>query len=86
MKNAKNEKIEKFYSIYKIILKEGAEEIKEDNIKDLKIISIADDLQQVADILNYNKKYLSSIKTIKNRYKIIDNKYIIYIDNTEDVI
>ena len=81
-----NAKIEKFYSVYRIILKEKEEGVKEDNIKDLRTIGIVDDLEQVADLLKYNSNYIRAIKTIKNRYKIIDNKYIIYLDDTSDVI
>ena len=82
----KNAKIEKFYSVYRIILKEKEKGVNEDNIKDLTNIGICDTLQDVAELLNYNNTYIKSIKTIKNKYKLIDNKYIVYIDTTEDVI
>lgn len=78
--------MEQFYSIYKIILKEKEQGVKEENIKDLRIISTADTLEEVAEIIDYNKSYISSIKTTNSRYKIIDDKYIIYLDNTEEVI
>lgn len=82
----KNAKIDRFYSVYRIILKEKEEGVKEDNIKDLQTIGIVDDLEQVADLLKYNSNYIRAIKTIKNKYKLIDNKYIIYLDDTSDVI
>ena len=82
----KNEKIEKFYSVYRIVLKEGSEQVDNENIKDLVNVGVCDTLQDVADLLNYNTSYLKSIKTKKNKYKLIDNKYIIYLDDTSDVI
>jgi len=75
----KNAKIEKFYSVYRIVLKENEKELTEANIKDLQNIGICDTLQQVADLINYNNSYISSLKN-NDRYIIIDNKYIIYTD------
>ena len=82
----KNEKIEKFYSVYRIVLKEGSEQVDNENIKDLVNVGVCDTLQDVADLLNYNTSYLKSIKTKKNKYKLIDNKKKIYLDDTSDVI
>ena len=82
----KNAKINKFYSVYRIILKEKEKGATNDNIKDLQTIGIVDDLEQVADLLNYNSNYIRAIKTIKNKYKLIDDKYIIYLDDTSEVV
>lgn len=72
------------YTFYKIILKDNTKEISNDNIKDLKLITFFDSMEQVSDYLNYNLKYLSTFKTIKNRYKIV-NDIIIYKDDIEEL-
>ena len=85
----KKEKIEKFYSVYRIELKEGSEELNNENIHDLVNVGVCDTLQDVAELLNYNTSYIKSRKTIKKSYttyKLIDDKYIIYFDDTSDVI
>lgn len=73
-------KKEYFYTIYSIELKEGAEEINNDTLEDLKAVTQFDTMQEVAEYLDEHIKYIYSIKTIKNKYKLINQKYAIYKD------
>lgn len=72
------------YNIYKIILKNEEEGVKEENIKDLQLLTFFYNLQQVADYLNYNNCYLSKFNKDKQKnYILINNDYIIYKDVDE---
>ena len=75
-----------FYTINELILKDEGEELSEDNIKDLKLLTQFDTMEDVARYLDANIKYLYSIKTINNKVKCINNKIMIYKDNTEEII
>ena len=92
MKNANNQTNEKKgaskkyqYTIYKIKLKDEMQDVTNDNIKDLEMLTFFDSMDDVAKYLEMHKKYICTFKTIKNHYKIINNDIAIFKDTIKDL-